>query len=110
MAALSVGLGVQVYVDGGIRRGSDVFKALALGAAGVGIGRAALFGLAAYGQAGVEKTLEILQDELYTTMQMCGAASLKDIVPGMVQGAEHVHLWSWSTARDNVAPLALDSA
>ena len=101
---------MQVYVDGGIRRGSDVFKALAIGADGVGIGRAALFGLAAYGQAGVEKTLEILQDELYTTMQMCGAARLRDIVPAMVQGAEHVHLWSWSTVRDHVAPLALDGA
>lgn len=103
----SSGAGLQVYVDGGIKRGSDVFKALAIGADAVGIGRAALFGLAAYGQPGVEKTLEILQDELFTTMQMCGAASLPEIVPGMVQGTEHVQAWSWNTGRDHLPPLAL---
>lgn len=97
----------EVYIDGGIKRGSDVFKALALGARAVGIGRAALFGLAAYGQAGVEKTLEILQDELYTTMQMCGARSLDDIVPEMVQGAEYVKMWSWDTSRDHLPQLKL---
>ena len=59
-----------MFIDGGIKRGSDVFKALAIGASAVGIGRAALFGMAGYGQEGVEKTLEILQDELYTTMQV----------------------------------------
>jgi isopentenyl diphosphate isomerase/L-lactate dehydrogenase-like FMN-dependent dehydrogenase len=99
---------LQVFVDGGIKRGSDVFKAIALGADAVGIGRAALFGLAAYGQDGVEKVLDILQDELYTTMQMCGAPSLADIVPEMVQGAEQVHLWSWDTTRDHVTPLKLE--
>lgn len=98
---------LQVFVDGGIKRGSDVFKALALGARAVGIGRAALFGLAAYGQQGVEKVLEILQDELFTTMQMCGAPSLKDIVPEMVQGTEHVAAWSWSTDRDHLPPFKL---
>lgn len=98
---------MQVFVDGGIRRGSDVFKALAIGAVAVGIGRPALFGLAAYGQEGVEKVLEILQDELFTTMQMCGARSLTDIVPDMVQGADQVHTWSWRTERDHVTPLKL---
>ena len=49
---------VQVWIDGGIKRGTDVVKALCLGASGVGIGRAALFGLGAGGQAGVERTLE----------------------------------------------------
>jgi L-lactate dehydrogenase (cytochrome) len=98
---------MQVFVDGGIRRGSDVFKALAIGADAVGIGRAALYGLAAYGQQGVEKVLEILQDELFTTMQMCGARSLKDIAPDMVQGADQVHAWSWGTARNHTQPLKL---
>jgi L-lactate dehydrogenase (cytochrome) len=98
----------QVFVDGGIRRGSDVFKALAIGADAVGIGRPALYGLAAYGQEGVEKTLDILQDELYTTMQMCGAPSLKDIDPSMVQGTEHLHMWSWNTSRGHLAPLQLE--
>jgi L-lactate dehydrogenase (cytochrome) len=96
---------VQVYVDGGIKRGSDVFKALAIGAKGVGIGRAALFGMAAYGQAGVEKTLEILADELYTTMQMMGTPTLEDIKPEMVHGIEHVPAWSWSISRDHLPSL-----
>jgi isopentenyl diphosphate isomerase/L-lactate dehydrogenase-like FMN-dependent dehydrogenase len=99
---------LQVFVDGGIRRGSDVFKALAIGASAVGIGRAALFGLAGYGQAGVEKVLEILQDELFTTMQMCGAPTLQDIVPEMVQGTEHVATWTWSTSRDHLPPFKLE--
>lgn len=96
---------MQVYVDGGIKRGSDVFKALAIGAKGVGIGRAALFGMAAYGQAGVEKTLEILSDELYTTMQMMGTPTLADIKPEMVHGIEHVPAWSWSISRDHLPSL-----
>lgn len=81
----------------------------AIGASAVGIGRAALFGMAGYGQAGVEKTLEILQDELFTTMQMCGAASLKDIVPEMVQGTEHVSQWNWATTRDHLPPFKMSS-
>eukprot|EP00892_Ulva_mutabilis_P012875 jgi/Ulvmu1/9960/UM059_0008.1 len=97
----------EVYIDGGIKRGSDVFKALAIGATAVGIGRAALFGLAGYGQEGVEKTLEILQDELFTTMQMCGAASLKDIVPEMVQGTQQVAQWTWATSRDHLPPFKM---
>ena len=97
-----------MFVDGGIKRGSDVFKAIAIGADAVGIGRAALFGLAAYGQDGVEKVLDILQDELYTTMQMCGAASLKDIVPEMVQGSEHVHAWSWDTNVKHTPAIKLE--
>lgn len=104
---MTLARGAQVYVDGGIKRGSDVFKALAIGARAVGIGRAALFGMAAYGQAGVEKTLEILQDELYTTMQMMGAATLADIVPDMVHGIDQVANWSWSISRDHLPSLAL---
>jgi len=80
----------------------------AIGATAVGIGRAALFGMAGYGQEGVEKTLEILQDELFTTMQMCGAASLKEIVPSMVQGTDQVAQWAWSTSRDHLPPFKLD--
>ena len=52
---------MEVYIDGGIRRGTDVFKALALGAKAVGIGRPALYGMAAYAQDGVEKVLDLLK-------------------------------------------------
>ena len=69
----------EVFVDGGVQRGSDVFKALALGASGVGLGRAPLMGLAAYGQAGAERVLQILKEELLTTMQFMGTPTLADV-------------------------------
>lgn len=70
---------VPVLLDGGIRRGSDVFKALAMGAAGVLSGRATLFGVLAGGYDGVDRALTILSEELRRTMQLCGTPTLNDI-------------------------------
>lgn len=70
---------VPVLLDGGIRRGSDVFKALALGASGVLSGRATLFGVLAAGYEGVDRALTILGDELGRTMQLCGTPTLAQI-------------------------------
>ncbi|EPS70695.1 glycolate oxidase, partial [Genlisea aurea] len=70
---------VPVFVDGGIRRGTDVFKALALGASGVFIGRPVVFGLAAYGEAGIKKVLQMLRDEFELTMALSGCRSLGEI-------------------------------
>jgi isopentenyl diphosphate isomerase/L-lactate dehydrogenase-like FMN-dependent dehydrogenase len=70
---------VPVLVDGGFRRGTDVFKALALGASAVGIGRPYVWGLAAFGQQGVERVLEILDNELRLAMIGCGTTSVRDI-------------------------------
>lgn len=70
---------VPVFVDGGVRRGADIYKALALGAAGVGIGRPYIWGLSAFGQDGVERVLDILRAELRLTMQQMGTPTLKDI-------------------------------
>lgn len=70
---------IPVFVDGGFRRGSDVYKALALGAKAVGIGRPYIYGLSAFGQAGVERVLEIMNGELELTMRQCGAASIGTI-------------------------------
>ncbi|CAL9763639.1 unnamed protein product [Musa acuminata subsp. burmannicoides] len=70
---------VPVFLDGGIRRGTDVFKALALGASGVFIGRPVVFALAADGEAGVRKMLQMLRDELELTMALSGCTSLKEI-------------------------------
>jgi isopentenyl diphosphate isomerase/L-lactate dehydrogenase-like FMN-dependent dehydrogenase len=70
---------VPVFVDGGFRRGTDVFKALAFGATAVGIGRPMLWGLGSFGQPGVEKVLEILQRELRLVMGSCGCAMIADI-------------------------------
>jgi isopentenyl diphosphate isomerase/L-lactate dehydrogenase-like FMN-dependent dehydrogenase len=75
---------VPVLFDSGIRRGSDVFKAMALGANAVCVGRPYLWGLGAFGQPGVERVMEILQTEFKATMQQMGAASIAAIVPTMV--------------------------
>jgi len=74
-----VGNRVPVFVDGGIRRGTDAFKALALGAKAVGIGRPYLWGLGAFGQAGVDRVIEILQGELKLVMGNCGTQTVADI-------------------------------
>jgi isopentenyl diphosphate isomerase/L-lactate dehydrogenase-like FMN-dependent dehydrogenase len=74
-----VGGRIPVLLDGGVRRGTDVFKALALGAKAVGIGRPFLWGLGAFGQAGVERVLEILQGELKLVMGNCGTQTVAAI-------------------------------
>src|SRR5262249_15025314 len=68
----AVGDRIPVFLDGGVRRGTDVFKALALGAKAVGIGRPFLLGLGAFRQAGVDRVWEILQGELRMVMGNCG--------------------------------------
>jgi isopentenyl diphosphate isomerase/L-lactate dehydrogenase-like FMN-dependent dehydrogenase len=76
---------MPVLMDGGIRRGTDVFKALALGADAICIGRPYLFGLAAYGDKGVAKVLAILDSELQRSMQFAGTTSVAAIKPAFVQ-------------------------
>jgi len=71
-----VGEQIEVHMDGGIRSGQDILKALALGARGVHIGRAFLYGLAALGEDGVTRALEILHKELDLTMALCGRTSI----------------------------------
>ncbi|KAK4748895.1 hypothetical protein SAY87_015481 [Trapa incisa] len=70
---------VPVFLDGGVRRGTDVFKALALGASGIFIGRPVVFALAAEGEAGVRKVLQMMRDEFELTMALNGCRSLKEI-------------------------------
>jgi heme/flavin dehydrogenase (mycofactocin system) len=79
--AQAVGGQVEVVLDGGIRRGSDIVKALALGARAVMIGRAYLWGLAANGQAGVENVLDVLRGGIDSTMQGIGRSSLHELSP-----------------------------
>ncbi|XP_039033772.1 peroxisomal (S)-2-hydroxy-acid oxidase GLO4-like [Hibiscus syriacus] len=76
---LAVGGKVPVFVDGGIRRGTDIFKAMALGAQAVLVGRPVVFGLAAKGEYGVKRVLEMLKDELELTMTLSGCSSVKEI-------------------------------
>ena len=76
---------IPVFVDGGFRRGTDVFKALALGAKGVGIGRPFLWGLGAFGQPGVDRVIELLQAELKLVMGNCGTRTVADITHDYVE-------------------------
>ena len=75
---------IPVLVDGGVRRGTDVFKALALGATAVGVGRPQAWGLAAFGQSGVEAVLVILRRELEKIMQQAGTPSIRSITRASV--------------------------
>jgi len=75
----AVGGRTPVFMDGGIRRGTDVLKALALGARAVLIGRAYLWGLAADGEAGVSAVLSLLRDELHLAMALAGRPTIASI-------------------------------
>lgn len=83
---------IPVFLDGGVRRGTDVFKALALGASGVFIGRPIVFSLAVHGEAGVRKVLQMLRDEFELTMALSGCRSIKEI------SRNHVTT-EWETSR-----------
>ncbi|OSX67687.1 hypothetical protein POSPLADRAFT_1051817 [Postia placenta MAD-698-R-SB12] len=74
-----------LYIDGGVHRGTDVLKALCLGAKAVGLGRAFHFALSAYGEAGVVQTVRILQREIILGMRLLGATRLSDLTPEMVE-------------------------
>jgi 4-hydroxymandelate oxidase len=81
----AVGGAVPVLLDGGIRRGTDVLKALALGAAAVAVGRPVIWGLAADGERGVARVLDLLRAEVEQALTLCGCASIHDLEPGMVR-------------------------
>lgn len=83
----AVGGRIPVLVDGGVRRGTDVFKALALGAAAVLVGRPACWGLAVDGEDGVVDVLSILREELENTMALAGTATIGDITNAFVAPA-----------------------
>jgi isopentenyl diphosphate isomerase/L-lactate dehydrogenase-like FMN-dependent dehydrogenase len=77
----AVGKDIEIVLDGGVRRGSDVVKALALGARAVMVGRAYLWGLAANGQAGVENVLDILRGGIDSAVLGLGHKSVQDLGP-----------------------------
>ena len=82
--AAAVGGRAAVIVDGGVRRGTDVLKAIALGADAVAVGRPQLWGLAAGGSEGVRRVLEMLRDEFSLAMALCGARTIAEITPDLL--------------------------
>ncbi|KZT38365.1 hypothetical protein SISSUDRAFT_986378 [Sistotremastrum suecicum HHB10207 ss-3] len=75
----------DVYIDGGVTRGTDVLKALCLGAKGVGLGRAFLYGNGVWGEDGVRRVIEIMRGEIETGMQLMGVTSIKDLKPELIR-------------------------
>lgn len=87
LAEVIDGAGAQlpVFIDSGFRRGTDIFKALALGARAVGVGRPYVWALSAFGQSGVERVIDILRAELTLTMRQCGTPRIKDITRALIR-------------------------
>lgn len=70
---------IEIFIDGGVRRASDILKAIALGASGVGIGRPFLYAMSTYGDDGVNKAIQILKDEMVMNMRLLGAPKIEDL-------------------------------
>ncbi len=105
--AAAVGHEIEVLLDGGIRRGSQIVKALALGAHGVLLGRAYAYGLAAAGEAGVLRVIEALGAELDVTMALMGVTSVTAIRQGGKDLLREAGVrWHWETAGQGGAPWA----
>ena len=83
----AVGGQIEILVDGGIRRGADIVKAVAMGATACMVGRAYLYGLGAAGERGVDKALGFLHDEFERTMKLVGAANVDELGPDYIQPA-----------------------
>ena len=75
---------IEIFVDGGIRRATDIIKALCLGARGVGIGRPFLFAMSAYGLPGVDRAMQLLKDEMEMNMRLIGCSSVDQLNPSLV--------------------------
>jgi L-lactate dehydrogenase (cytochrome) len=75
---------IEVYVDGGVRRATDILKALCLGATGIGIGRPFLYAMSAYGLDGVDRAMQLLKDEMEMNMRLIGATRVEDLNPSLL--------------------------
>lgn len=91
----------SIFIDGGVRRASDVLKAIALGASAVGVGRGFLYAFSSYGQDGVEHAIKILRDEFEMNMRLLGARNIGEVVPEMVD-ASALHSHNGTVPTDNL--------
>ncbi|BFZ53964.1 hypothetical protein PYCC9005_000995 [Savitreella phatthalungensis] len=98
---------LEVFIDGGIRRATDMLKAICLGAKGVGIGRPFLYAMSAYGQPGVERLMQLLKDEMEMALRLIGSQNIADLNPEMVD-ARAVHQHVVNTPNDNLSEAVYD--
>lgn len=98
---------IEVYVDGGIRRATDMLKAICLGAKGVGIGRPFLYAMSAYGQPGVERAMQLLKDEMVMNMRLIGANKISDLNPTMLD-VRSAHVHGVNTPSDSLSDAVYD--
>lgn len=98
---------IEIFIDGGVRRATDIIKALCLGAKGVGIGRPFLYAMSAYGQDGVERAMQLLKDEMEMNMRLIGCARVEDLNPSLVD-TKSLFGHSNSTAVDALSHTVYD--
>lgn len=98
---------IEIYIDGGIRRASDIIKALCLGAKGVGIGRPFLYAMSAYGLAGVDRAMQLLKDEMEANMRLIGCRSIEQLNPTLIN-TEGVSLHSTTVPLDSLGMSIYD--
>jgi L-lactate dehydrogenase (cytochrome) len=92
---------IEIFVDGGIRRATDIINALCLGAKGVGIGRPFLYAMSAYGLPGVDRAMQLLKDEMEMNMRLIGASAVDQLNPTLVD-TRGLSLHSTSVPSDNL--------
>ena len=98
---------IEIFVDGGVRRATDIIKALCIGATGVGIGRPFLYAMSAYGEPGVDRAMQLLRDEFEMNMRLIGARSVSELTPDLVD-ARGLLTHTVLTPADSLALVAYD--
>jgi len=98
---------IEIYIDGGVRRATDIIKALCLGATGVGIGRPFLFAMSAYGLPGVDRAMQLLKDEMEMNMRLIGCSSVDQLNPTLVD-TKGLSMHSTSVPMDTLGLGAYD--
>ncbi|KXJ95371.1 FMN-dependent dehydrogenase-domain-containing protein [Microdochium bolleyi] len=99
---------IEVYVDGGVRRGTDILKALCLGAKGVGIGRPFLYAMSGYGFEGVDRAMALLKDEMEMNMRLIGCTSIDQLNPSLVD-TRNIHAHVTSVPTDHLGRKVYDT-
>ena len=98
---------IEIYVDGGIRRATDIIKALCLGAKGVGIGRPFLYAMSSYGFQGVDKAMQLLKDEMEMNMRLIGCTSVDQLGPDFVD-ARAISFHNTGVPQDTLGAMVYD--